>query len=120
MRRTLLALGLGLALLIGGAVVLLFASPTSVTIRNDSGQTITAVSVTVHGRRLEFPDLTPGRSARRWFHNTGADDHYSFAARRSDGTSIQRDEGYITSGSFYGAAQFTIMPSDDVTFTEDY
>ncbi len=120
MRRTLLALGLGLALLIGGAVVLLLVSPTSVTIRNNSGETIASVSVTVQGRRLDFPNLAPGRSARRWFHNSGADAHYTFVARRSDGTQIQREEGYITSGSFYGSAQFTITPSGDVTFTEDY
>jgi len=120
MRKALLAIGLGFALLIGGAVALLFASPTSVTVRNDSSQPITAVSVTVQGRRLDFPDLAPGHSARRWFRNTGADDHYSLVAHRSDGTQIQRDEGYITSGSFYGAAQFTITPSGDVTFTEDY
>ncbi|MGB8167362.1 MAG: hypothetical protein WCF18_07705 [Chthoniobacteraceae bacterium] len=120
MRKALLALGLGLALLIGGAFVLLLVSPTSVTVRNDSSQTITTVSVTVQGRTLNFPNLPPGDSARRWFHNTGADGHYSLVAHRSDGTQIQRDEGYITSGSFYGSAQFTITPSGDVTFTEDY
>lgn len=118
MRRALL--GLIVLLIIGVAILLLFGSPTSVTIRNDSAHTISSVSVTVQGHRLSFPDLPPGRTARRWFLNTGADDHYSLAARRSDGTVIQRDEGYITSGSFYGAAQFTITPSNDVTFTEDY
>lgn len=120
MRRALLALGLVVALLVGGAIVLGFVSPTSVTVRNDSRQTITAVSVRVQGRRLDFNDIPSGHNVRRWFRNTGADDHYSLAARRSDGTAIQRDEGYITSGSFYGSAQFTVTPSGDVTFTEHY
>jgi len=120
MRSTLITVAIVLAVIISGAVFLFFASPVSVTVRNDSKQTITAISAAVQGRELDFPDLAPGRSARRWFHNTGRDDHYFFRARRSDGTQIQQDEGYITSGSFYGSAQFTITPSGDVAFTEDY
>ena len=105
MRRALLVLGFGLALLIGGAVVLLFASPTSVTVRNDSSQTITAVSVTVQGRRLDFPDLTPGHSARRWFHNTGADDHYSFVA------TVATEHRFSETRATLRAAAFMAQPS---------
>lgn len=121
-RKTLVSVGIVLALLIGVVVVLVIFSPCliSVTVRNDSEQTITAVSVTVQGRKLDFEDIAPGRSERRWFRNIGGDDHYTFAAKRSDGTSIQASGGYITGGYFCGWAQFTIASSGDVAFAENY
>ncbi len=120
MRRPLLALGFAATLLIGGAMLLLIARPTSVTVRNDSAETLSEVSVTVQERRIEFPDLAPGVSARRWFRNTGADGQYSFVARRTDGTEIRQDEGYITSTTLFGSAEFKITPSGDVTFADGF
>jgi hypothetical protein len=120
MRRTLTILGLGSALLIGAPVLLLFASPTFITVRNDSGNSVTGISVTVQGRTLGFPDLSPGDSARRWIRNTGADDHFALVARRNGGAQIRAEEGYITSGTFYSAVQFIITPSGTVVFTENH
>lgn len=120
MRKTLIIIGIALALFFSGAIYLLVACPTSVTVRNDSRQSLAGVSVTVQGRRLDFPDLAAGLSARRWFHNKGPDGHFSLLARRSDGTQISAEEGYITSGDFYGSAHFTITSDGDVTFAQDY
>lgn len=120
MRRTVTIFALGLASLVGGAILVLFVSPASVVVRNDSDQTVTGISVAVQEHTLNFPDLAPGHSARRWFRNAGPDGNYSLIARRSDGTQIREEEGYITGGGFYSAAQFTIEPSGNVAFTENY
>lgn len=109
-----------MALLFVAVIAFAFVDPIVVTVQNDSDQILAAISVSVQDRVLSFPDLTPGRSASRWFHNTGADDHYSLSAALQDGVSIKAEEGYITSGSFYGTAQFNVMSSGMVAFTESY
>jgi hypothetical protein len=98
----------------------MFASPVSVTVRNDSGQIIAGISVTAQDRRLDFPYLPPGGSARRWFRNTGRDGDYILSALRGDGTRIEAEDGYMTSGSFYGSAEFTVGTIGEVTFSESY
>lgn len=118
MRHRAPLLSLVTCVLIGTLGLILFTRPACVTIHNDSTEVITGISVTVQGRKLAYPDLPPGSSARRWFRNTGRDSHYTLAAARGHGTLIQTDEGYITSGTFYTSAQFRITPSH-VTFTED-
>ena len=118
MRKTLKAFGILTALLFVCVITFAFVDPIVVTVRNDSDQTLAAISIRAQDRLLSFPDLPSGHSASRWFHNTGADDHYSLSAVLQDGTSVKAEEGYITSGSFYGTAQFNVMSSGLVAFTE--
>ena len=105
---------------IASVIAFAFVSPVIVTVRNDSDQPLDAISVRVQNRVLNFPELPPGSAASRWFHNTGADSSYLLSAVRKDGVSLAEEAGYVTSGSFRGAARFTVVSSGKVTFSEAY
>lgn len=119
-RKVLLGCALLVGMSLGGAILLYLTSPTLITVRNHSGQPITDISVRVQGKTLGFSNLPTGNQERRWFLNSGADGHPLLEARSSDGKTIQRAGGYITSGSLSGAIEFTITPQLDVELVEEY
>ncbi len=111
----------GFGLLLVALVVFAWTGfPTAITVRNNSDRTLNEVLVVVQDHTLKFPSLSPGDSARRWHRNSGADDNFTFTAVRDDGMKIQKEDGYVTSGSFFGSVEFTVAPVGEIAFAEKW
>jgi hypothetical protein len=108
------------AITLGSAVYLFTSCPVRVSVRNETNQRVTGITVDIQRQRLAFPDLQPGEVHKLYFHNTGLDSHYVLTARLSDGTPISKADGYITSGFLCGRIDFSLERSGSVIFKETY
>lgn len=116
MKKLALASTVVVPLLAIGAIVWSRAQHRLVVV-NQSGVTVTFLTIAVGGETIRFEGLPPGdrRSAR--FRIRG-DDHFVVRGRLANGTEIDRECGYVTGGLHGERAYFVIELNGELEFSQ--
>jgi hypothetical protein len=114
-----------LALASAAVLVLLFAGGWAVwsrlenrlVVKNESGQAISFLTITVGGETILREDIPANGSVSARF-RIRADDHFAIRCRLADGTEIADNCGYVTNGMSGERAEFAIHPGGKLEFKQ--
>jgi hypothetical protein len=86
-------------------------------VRNESGQLLQSLSITIGGETTRIEDVKTGESRSFPFH-IHSDDHFEVEGQLVDGTPLRDSFGYVTNGMHGEHAEFIIQPKGDIDFNQ--
>lgn len=86
-------------------------------VRNESGQTLEFLSITISDETTRLENLKSDES-RVFPFSIQSDDHFEVEGQLADGTQLKDSFGYVTNGMHGERAEFIIEPNGEITFNQ--
>lgn len=117
MKKLAVLAGVVIALLLTGGWTVWSRIENRLIVRNDSGQAITFLTITVGGETLRFEDIPASVSISSRFH-IRSDDSFVVRGQLADGTKLAENCCYVTHGMYGERAEFIIQPGGKLEFKQ--
>src|SRR5690349_13092032 len=99
--------------LVAGAWAAWWRVQNRFVVRNETGQKIMFLTVTINGETARIENI-PASASRSGRFSIGTDDHFVIRGRLADESEIAAEYGYVTNGMYGERAEFVIRPGGEL------